>query len=289
MGLRSRLIFIVGIFSLLATMLIGLASYKITERHTLMEAEKKGRLLFDYIVSYRTYFMEYQKSLVMELVEEDRFYPELMSSFVTTRGIWDIFKGKNKGYHFKQASLDPLYQANKADAAENEMIQLFRKRPELKKQEGTLDKHGEKFYYMAYPIRVDNNECLRCHGDPLRAPKDQVAIYGQENGYNWKYGDTVSAFVVYVSIEEAMRGAKHSAGIIFLIGSGCFFLVVIAMGFFLDRHVVQPIEYLSDRTEEISQGINLGEKFIYEANDEIGVLARAIEQLRQIVVKTRKG
>ena len=62
----------------------------------------------------------------------------------------------------------------------------------------------------------------------------------------------------------------------------------IGMGFFLDRSVIQPIEYLSDRTEEISQGKNLGESFKHDKNDEIGVLAHAIEHLRRTMIRKMK-
>ncbi|MCB2183697.1 MAG: DUF3365 domain-containing protein [Desulfobulbaceae bacterium] len=288
MGIRARLVFIMGVFSLIATLIIGGATYKLTERNAIIEARQKGQLLFNYIVSSRKYFKNYQRALVLELVEEDRFYPELMSGFVVNRGIWDVFKENHQGYNFKQATLDPLFPANKADKDEVRIIDAFRKRSDLKKQEGLVEKNGEKLFYLAFPIKVDNKGCLRCHGDPLNAPKDQIEIYGTENGYNWKYGDTVSAYVIYVSIHEAIKDAKRTAGILFLIGIGCFFLALLAMGFFLDRHVIQPIEYLSDRTEEISRGENLGESFRHKANDEIGVLAHAIEHLRLVMIRKQK-
>jgi methyl-accepting chemotaxis protein len=267
-----------GIFSLIATLIIGAASYKLTERNAIIEAKNKGQLLFHYILAYRQYFKSQQRALIMELVEEDRFYPELMSGFVVTRGIWDVFKEENKGYEFKQATLDPLYQPNKADSDEVRMIDTFRESPDLKMMEGVIDKNGEKFFYLAYPIKIDAKECLRCHGDPANAPRDQIEIYGTENGYHWQYGATVSAYVIYVSIQDALASAKRiSAGMLFLVGIGCFFLTLLAMALFLDRSVIQPIEYLSDRIEEISQGKNLQESFKHEADDEIGILARAIE------------
>ncbi|MFH1216081.1 MAG: DUF3365 domain-containing protein [Pseudomonadota bacterium] len=289
MGIRARVILMMGIFSLLATMVTGLASYKLTERNTIVEAKNKGQLLFNYIISARTYFKTQQRALVMELVEENRFYPELMSGFVVSRGVWDIFEQNNKGYQFKQATLDPLYPPNKADNDEVKMIDAFRKDEGLQKLEGTIDKEGERYFYLAYPIRIDGKGCLRCHGEPADAPRDQIEIYGTGNGYHWKLGDTVSAYVVYVSIQDALAAAKRSAGILFLIGLGCFFIALLALVLFLDRRVIQPIEYLSDRVEEIRQGKNLHESFRHEADDEIGILARTIEHLRRAMVKKQQG
>ncbi len=289
MGIRPRIIMIMGIFSLIATLIIGAASYKLTERNAIVEAKKKGQLLFHYILAYRQYFQTQQRALVMELVDEDRFYPELMSGFVVTRGIWDVFKEKNKGYDFKQATLDPLYQPNKADSDEIKMIDTFRQSPDLQMMEGVIDKSGEKYFYLAYPIKIDSRDCLRCHGDPADAPRDQIEIYGTENGYRWQFGDTVSAYVIYVSIQEALASAKQMAGMLFLVGIGCFFLALLAMAVFLDRSVIQPIEYLSDRIAEISQGKNLQEGFSHEGDDEIGILARGIEHLRRSMIRTHKG
>lgn len=289
MGIRPRIIMIMGIFSLIATLIIGAASYKLTERNAIVEAKKKGQLLFHYILAYRQYFQTQQRALVMELVDENRFYPELMSGFVVTRGIWDVFKEENKGYDFKQATLDPLYQPNKADSDEIKMIDAFRQSPDLQMLEGVIDKSGEKFFYLAYPIKIDSRDCLRCHGDPADAPRDQVEIYGTENGYRWQFGDTVSAYVIYVSIQEALASAKQMAGMLFLVGIGCFFLALLAMAVFLDRSVIQPIEYLSGRIAEISQGKNLQEGFRPEGDDEIGILARGIEHLRQSMIRIHKG
>jgi methyl-accepting chemotaxis protein len=280
MGIRSRLILIMGLFSLVSTLFIGFASYKVSERNALIEAKNKGQLLFDYIISYRQYFKEHQRALILELVDENRFYPELMSDFVATRGIWDVFRTRNDQYHFKQATIDPLYEKNRADDSEMKIINSFQQHTDLKGMEGVIEKGKEKFFYMAFPIRITSKKCLRCHGDPMDAPKDQIEIYGTESGYNWKFGDTVSAYIVYVSIQKAMQEAKKTAGILFLVGIGSFFVVLVGVALFMSRSIIRPVEYLSDRTEEIIKGRYLDEKIEYQSNDEIGVLARVIEHLR---------
>jgi methyl-accepting chemotaxis protein len=280
MGIRAKLILIMGLFSLMTTLLVGVVSFKLSELNAVREAKYKGQLLFDYIASYRTYFKENQGALVAELVEKNRFYPELMSEFVATRGIWDIFETRNNKYQFKQAALDPLYEKNKADTNEVKLIGMFQKSPELSEMEGIIKKEGEKFYYMAFPFKVETKACLRCHGDPIDAPKDQIEIYGTESGYNWQLGSTVSTFIIYVSLKEALQDAKRTAGILFLVGIGSFFAVLIGVIWFIDKTIIRPVEYLSDRTEEIIQGKFLNEQIIHQTNDEIGVLARVIDHLR---------
>jgi HAMP domain-containing protein len=254
----------------------------------MLEAKSKGELIFNYILATRDFYTEKQRPLIMEVFEKDRFYPELMSGFVLTRGTFDIFKKNLTGYNFKQATLDPLYPPNKADEWETGLIAMFAEQPELKAHEGTMERDGETFFYLAKPIKVGDKDCLRCHGDANDAPKDQVEIYGSSNGYNWKDGDTVAAYVVYVSVEEALANARKGAITLYLIGASCLLVALIGIWLFMDRFVVNPIVRLSIKAEEISLGKNLEESVGIKQNDEIGALANAIERLRMSMVRILK-
>lgn len=288
MGIRSRFMIIMAIIFGVATVGIGTASYMFSKRNALLEAKSKGELIFNYILATRTFYSKKQRPLIMEVFEKDRFYPELMSGFVITRGIFDDFKKNLSGYNFKQATLDPLYPPNKADEWESKLIAMFAGQPELETHEGTMERDGETFFYLAKPMKVTGKDCLRCHGDVNDAPKDQVEIYGSTNGYNWKDGDTVAAYVVYVSVETALANAKKGAITLYLIGAGCMLIALIGIWLFMDRFVVNPIVRLSIKAEEISLGKNLEEGVGIKQNDEIGALAGAIERLRMSMVRILK-
>ncbi len=288
MGIRSRFMIIMAIIFGLATVGIGTASYLFSKHNAMLEAKSKGELIFNYILATRDFYTEKQRPLIMEVFEKDRFYPELMSGFVLTRGTFDIFKKKLTGYNFKQATLNPLYPPNKADEWEAKLIAMFASQPGLKQSEGTMKRDGETLFYLAKPIRVTEKDCLRCHGDVNDAPKDQVEIYGSTNGYNWKSGDTVGAYVVYVSVEDALASARKSAIFLYLIGAGCLLVALIGIWLFMDRFVVNPIVRLSVKAEEISLGKNMDESVGIKQNDEIGALANAIERLRMSMVRILK-
>lgn len=235
MGVRARLLLIVGIVSLLATVFIGLASYKFSEMAAMREARAKGEIILDYVYAGREYFKKVQRPLILELVEKERFYPDLMSGFVISRGTWEEFRRKLAGYEFKQATLDPLYSFNKADTMEQELIAKFGQDKELTFKEGIIDRRGEKFFYLAKPIVVDSKGCLTCHGLPLEAPKDQVELYGSDHGYNWQLGQVVSSYIVYVSIQEALQNAKRTAGMIFIVSIAGFLMVMMTIWLLIER------------------------------------------------------
>lgn len=289
MGIRAKFVIIISVLSLLATLAIGYTSYMLSRQNALSDAKSKGEMLFNYMDATGAFFGRYQKPLIDELVtDKDRFIPELMSRFVAQRMTYDLFAESLKGYQFKQATLDPLWPDNKADANEVEIIQYFSSNPTVKDKDGIIEKGGEKFFYAAKPVTIDKDFCLTCHGDPAMAPKDQQDIYGTDHGYNWKLDDTVGASMVYVSISEALATAQSSALKIFFVGIGCLLVTIICIWVFLDRAVVGPIVSLSETAKNISIGKNLCDSAHSDVKDEIGALANSIDRMRISVNKLLK-
>ncbi|MBU0943256.1 MAG: DUF3365 domain-containing protein [Proteobacteria bacterium] len=287
MSIRVRFIVIIGVLSLLASVALAYASYQFSVKNAMADAKTQGAIVFSMIDSSRMYFKKSQRPLVAELVEDDRFYPEIMSGFVMTRGVWEIFEKRFPGYVFKQATIDPLYPPNKADADEKNLIEFFGKNMELKDTEGILAKNGKKYYYFARPVVVEG-PCLRCHGTPDDAPKDQVEIYGTEHGYDWSAGQVVSTSIVYVPLEKAMAAAQKSATALFAMGAAGIVLLMGVIWFFLSSGVVAPLARLQEKTTQISIGKELDEEIGIYSKDEIGDLAKAIDRLRISTAKLLK-
>ena len=287
MGIKSRFgILLGGVFLVLLTV-ISVASYLLSIQNARTEAQRKAEIIFRYQLASLDYFRNTQIPLATELVESDRFYPELMSSFAASRLIHENFKRDMPLFTIKYACLNPILKSNQADQQENKIIEAFRNDHSLERQQGLLKKGGKTFFYMANPVPVEK-ACLRCHGNPVDAPKDQVAIYGSEHGYHWKPGDIIASFVVYVPFEQVLSEAQSNAFKLFSIGAVLLLLSMLAIGFVFNSNVVKPVVWLSKRAEEISLGDGLEEKIAYHRDDEIGALAKAINRLRISIVKMQK-
>lgn len=91
MGIRLRFILIIGICSLLAAVALAYLSYQFTVKGSIDEAKKKGTIVSTFIDSSRMFYRKEQRPLIMKLVDKDRFYPNIMSGFAMTRGVWDEF------------------------------------------------------------------------------------------------------------------------------------------------------------------------------------------------------
>jgi hypothetical protein len=287
MGIRKRFMIITGGLALLTIVAVGLASYELSRRAAVRDAREKGRIIFATMESIQTNFTAAQRPLLLQVVEKDRFYPEIMSGAVITRMVWDLLDKNLPGYQFKQAAEDPRWPPNKADEHEVGVIKTFRTDAALKTQEGTVEKRGEPFYYFA-TRRNAMKGCLQCHGEPRTAPKDQVEIYGAERAYHWKEGDVAAAFVVYVPLGGALAEARANALKLLAVAGAGLLLALAAIWLLLDRGVVRPIVDLAVRTEGISLGKNLEEKVATSAGGEIATLAQAIERLRVTIAKILK-
>ncbi len=280
MGIRMRSILVMGILGFLAIGVLGFTSYRLSMNNALEEAKIKSDLVMNYAMASREFTRVAQSPLVRQLVEPDRFYPEIMSGFATARGIYEQFEKTYPGYIFRQATLDPLHPSNKADAQEVQIIQNFIDNPDLKAIEGRLTRNGEEMFYTATPFSVMNKNCLICHGDPADAPKDQIEIYGDTNGYWWEMDEIVAAFIVYVPVADAIASAKTMSLTLVLYGAGGIIVMLVVIGWFLNRDVVTPIVRLAERAEDFSLGENLDEPIDKNATGEVGVLAQSIERLR---------
>ena len=285
MSIRIRFLVLIGILSLFATIGIAYASYQFSLNNAMTEAKSKGQLVFDYLSSSREYFKTHMRPKVFEILPRGKFIPELISGFTLTRGISDAFHKKNPDYTFKQATVDPLHLANKADQEDLKIIDTFKNNPKKTFDEGTITKKGQSYYFFAQPIKISSPKCLRCHGDPKTAPPEQIETYGSEHGYNWKLGEIASAYIVYVPLQKALNQAKKSALNLVMIGAAGILLMMLILWIFFSMYVIKPVTMLEKRATEISLGKNLNEPIETQANDEIGSLARSVDRLRISVEK----
>jgi len=290
-GIRAKFISTLAILGALALIGIGYGAYFFSINNSMKEADTKARIIDAYVTASRKYFMTVQQPLINELVERDRFYPEIMSGFGITRRTVDLINAEQlKGFQFRQVSLKPHHPPNKADNFEQQLIMKFRADRKKGELTGTTTRKGEPYYYTSRPITMDGEGCLKCHLDPAKAPKDLVEMYGTA-GFdpNYKNGEVFGAYVVYVPLAPAVAAAKQQALILFGAGGTMMLLGLLFIYFFLDLRIVKPIMELANRTEEVSVGRNLDKSLMSaKMKDEVETLARSIDRLRISLVKMLK-
>lgn len=132
------------------------------------------------------------------------------------------------------------------------------------------------------PVRVEG-ECLLCHRSPASAPALVRASYPGPSGYGWKAGDLAGVLMVTVPVGQVQAVATRQA---LGMASGItvfFLLTALAIYALLNRLVLGPVGFLTERVEALSQGEGLDEPLPDFPRDEVGRLARAVELLRRSI------
>ncbi len=178
-------------------------------QHRALHAEAKERA--DLVLSFgracRAYTEKTLRPAVRAVVDEhtpNRMVFEAMSATFVARGTFDELRREMPTYSFREASLNPLNPANRADEEEAELIRQFQANPNLPDVSGYRFKEGQEQFFVAKPIVV-KEACLACHDTPERAPPEFRHRYAESirtgSGFGWKAGEINSAIMITVPTE----------------------------------------------------------------------------------------
>lgn len=275
---------------------------------------QKAEMLMNTMSAVRKYTSEHVNPLLAErLYHEDKFIPETVPAFSAVQ-VFSNFR-KIEGYsefNYREPVLRPTNPRNKADDDEAELIEQFRTDKTKTKLTGfrTTDK-GEQLFYMARPLVVGQQSCLKCHTNANMAPKSQVATYGPTAGMGWTLNETIGAQVVYVPASSVIAAGKAGARPVAWIFLGIFGLVILLVHLLLRRSVLMPIARLvgatralaassahladattdappTDAADPTSRASNSLARVAHRG-DEVGTLARTFNEMAEQVAARERG
>jgi protein involved in sex pheromone biosynthesis len=157
----------------------GLALSHALEQKAEAEIGYRSQIIAETMNSVRNYTNTRINPLLTPIMDnQTAFIPEIVPSFAVREVFENLRKNEEyKDFLYKDANLNPTNLRDKADEFETELIERFRKEPELKNISGFRDSYDEKLFYNARPFSVKNPTCLRCHSTPEVAPKSQITSY----------------------------------------------------------------------------------------------------------------
>ena len=111
-----------------------------------------------------------------------------------------------------------------------------------------------------------------------------VDIYGRENGFGWKVGDTVGAQIV--SVPERVPLARARSNLYLLMGglTIIFALMLVLLNLLLHFFIIVPVRRISKLADEVSLGNMEVPEFQHSSRDEIGSLAVSFNRMRRSLV-----
>jgi HAMP domain-containing protein len=279
LGMKLNLILMVVFF--VVVIVNGLILSHVLQRNAEREVTNKALVLIETMDSVRDYTrLQINPELAERLETEDQFLPQTVPGY-SAREVFEYLQDREAydDFFYKEATLNPTNLRDKADRFETGLVEQFRKDPDLTDQSGFRSLPSGDLYYVARPIVIKQESCLRCHSTPEAAPKSQLATYGRETGFGWKLNEIVGAQIISVPAGQVLANARQLQLVVIGILTLGFLIAVAALNLFLKVAVVAPIKEMATWSRDVSVG-NLNTDYEHDANDEIGILAASMNRLK---------
>lgn len=214
-----------------------------------------------------------------DMGKKDEFVVEALSTTHVTQEVMRRFNGELKDYIYMRVSDNPLNPRNKADSFHEGMMAYFKKNRDNKSWNGVIKKGGEEFLIRVKAITAERI-CLKCHGDPLNAPRGLVKKYSTSGGFNWREGDIVGVESVTIPLAATLGQIKGIAISTFIFGLATLLFLFISLQGAFWRLVSWPLNRLKTKFDGIVKGTEpLNKELPIEARDEVGEMTSSFNQM----------
>jgi HAMP domain-containing protein len=251
-------------------------------RHNAEEVvSEKALLLIETMGSIRNYTStQVNPKLASRLEIDKEFLPQTVPAY-SAREVFEDFRnqGDYRDFFYKEATLNPTNTRDKADDFETQVIKKFRENPNLEQDSGFRSFAGGDVFYIARPLSVSKESCLRCHSTPQAAPKSQLATYGRENGFGWKLNEIVGVKMISVPANRILQNAQKLQNSVTTILVVCLLIAIILINAFMKITVTKPLTKMAQLAQRISTG-DLSQEFKHPFNDEMGLLAASLNRMK---------
>ena len=277
--------------AMLAAFIVGMVmtavvAYTILRRNAIAESVQNANIIMETASAIRHYTENNVDPLLKEQLKI-QFLPESIPFFAAKVNLQNMTK-KIANYSYREPTLNPINVNDQANDWEAGLINSFRNDPELSQTVTIRTIPTGDFLILARPLKVDNADCLACHGSAARAPATMVALYGSDHGFGWKVGDIVGAQVVSIPLVVPLNRA-YTTLFWFMLALAAVFLVIVALVDLLVRAiVVRPVEEISDMASKVSLGQMDAPELVRDSKDEIGSLAASFNRMRRSLQNAMK-
>lgn len=288
LGLKFTLI--LGIVFLSGICLSGLLLSQTAQQKAEEQVERKALILMDIMNSVRDYTTNQIQPLLSDRWEiESKFIPETIPAYSARQVFENLRRSPNyKDYFYKEATLNPTNLRDKADNFEADIVQKFRQNSTLQEVSGFRKTSEDNLFYVARPLSISKDSCLRCHSSPQLAPKSQINTYGSENGFGWIKNEVIAAQTVYVTAEEIFASYQQQFLLSLGVFIGIFAIVILLINVLLKQTVILPLIPIARVAQRISNDYIGSEKAEEADLKKIDKVAKRSDELGQLAVLFKK-
>lgn len=269
----------------IAVVVSGVAFSAILSRNTEQQVSANATLLLQTMLSVRQYTLnQVAPELTPRLETETEFLPQTVPGYSAREVFEDLRKNPEyDNFFYKEATLNPTNLRDKADGFETQLVKNFQTNSTLKEMTGYRSSPAGELFYIARPIAIANESCLRCHSTPEAAPKSLITTYGSANGFGWKLNDIVGAQIISIPGSFVVSSTQRDFFLLMGIIATAFASIFLLVNLLLKYTVIRPLNRMAKVANEVSLG-NMQVEFERVTNDEIGKLAAAFNRLKTSLV-----
>lgn len=275
---------ILFLFCLIAVVAVYSLQRNMLER----EALRQTNLVMNSLQATRGYVREILRPKMYQILPDNSFVIESMSSSYITRVIMENLKEDLPEFDYRRVAFNPRNPEFAPDRLEEKMIVYFRENTAETTWSGVV-RIGSKQHFIRYePVRFTRS-CLLCHGRPDSAPNGIINRYGSSGGFHHKAGEIAGVVSISIPLERDLAGIRTSVFWLFagILGSGLLLFLFIHL-FFQQLVIVNLHSLMSFFRETVSDahGSELYEKM--SSKDEISEMSEGIRLLAEHIGDTRK-
>jgi methyl-accepting chemotaxis protein len=283
MGLRLKFNLVLVVVFLAGFAAAGFVSRELLQENARDEVIRDARFMMEAAGSVRTYTVDQIRPHLIKQLDEV-FLPQTVPAFAATETI-NTLRKKYTEYSYKEATLNPTNPRDRTLDWEADIVNRFRDHTELKEIVNERQSTYGRSLFIAKPIQITNPACLQCHNTAAEAPPTMVKIYGDSNGFGWKFNDIVGAQLVTVPMTVPLQKADRAFTTFMGSLAAVFVAVFVVLNIMLSWLIVRPIRKMSESADKISTG-DFGEpEFKEKGGDEVAVLGSSFNRMRRSLEK----
>jgi HAMP domain-containing protein len=245
---------------------------------------QQARLMMGSASAMRTYTSKQVGPLLQQhQTQVNTFLAQTVPAYAATEA-FNYLHADYPDYMYKEATLNPTNLRDRAVDWESDVIQIFRTHPEQKEFSGERDTPSGRALFLAKPI-VAGGPCLECHNTWRQAPVALVRIYGKNNGFDWKIGDTVGAQIISVPMSVPLGIADRAFRSLMFSLVGVSLATLLLLDLAIVLIVIRPVTRLSKAADQISKGDLSVPELEVKGADEISQLAQSFNRMYLSLVK----
>jgi HAMP domain-containing protein len=279
MGIRFKFNLVLLAVFTAGLALTGWISYGLLQHNAKDEVVRNARLMLESALAIRGYTVKQVKPhLELQLMRV--FLPQSVPAYAATETVNELRKS-HPDYSYKEATLNPTNPRDRAVDWEADLVRDFRDHAETKELVGERDTPTGRALFIARPIKIVDPACLACHSVPQAAPASMIKLYGESNGFGWKWNEIVGAQIVSVPMALPIRNAER-AFLAFMWSLAAVFLAAFVV---LNLMLGWLIRRMSETADKVSTGDFSRAELPAQGKDEISVLAASFNRMRRSLQK----